>query len=197
MRIRRRQDDVVRADPDRVALLVDGVGTLHAFVRGARNGVADLALDPPVPAGFLDGRAATLVAIGDRRLEGVLELGWSRGHVRFLRSDVQRRAWTRAPVEHEALVITDRLDAMWRARTVDLSAGGALLGEAADLPLGAHLELLLQVEGDANVRAPGRVVRAPSERLRAIRFEALSHQERLRLARLVAVEHVRRINGEG
>jgi hypothetical protein len=194
---RRRHAEPPRTDPDRVDLLIAGVGNLVAIVRRAHDGVADLDLKPPIAAGFLDGRDATLVAMGDRRIEGVLEVGWARGHVRFIRRDIQRRAWTRASVEHPAVLLTERLDSIWRVRTVDLSAGGALVNDADTLPLGARLEVHVQVEEGDDVRAPGRVVRAPSPALRAVRFEALDDAERLRLARLVALEHVRRLGGDG
>jgi hypothetical protein len=177
-----------------VDLVVHGIGAFVAQVRHAQDGVADLDLLPAIPAGFLDGRPATMVAMGERRFQGTVELGWSLGHVRFVRKDVQRRAWTRAEIEHPAIILPDSLDGVWRTQTRDISAGGALLAHAEALPLGMKFELLIDVQDDdqGQLRAPGRVIRAPGAGLRAVRFEDVGPAERLRLARLVAVQHVKR-----
>jgi hypothetical protein len=191
--VRRRRSSV---DPDLVDLVVEDVGVLQARVRTAFEGIADLDLVPAAPAGFLDGCTATLVAAGGDRVDGTLEVGWTPGHVRFTRNGVaQRRLFTRVEVEREVLLVPDRLQAMWRATTHDLSAGGALLGNVSQLPLGARLELHLGLGADEELRARVRVIRTPGDALRVILFENLTEEQRTRLVRFVAEEHVRRLNG--
>ena len=194
MRLRRRQP---AADPDVISLEVDGVGPLPARVWRAAPGVADLELTAKVPTGALDGRDATMVVCTGTRLVGRLEVGWRPGHVRFLRDDVQRREFPRADLEVPALLLPDQLTGVWRTRTLDVGAGGVLVSEAGDVPLGARLDVLLDLhDDDETVRARGRVVRAPAAALRAVRFEALGDEERLRLQRIVALEQVRRLGGD-
>lgn len=167
-------------------------------VRSARSGVADLEMEPALVGG-LDGRGARLVAPGGKAVDGRLALGWGPGHVRFTRDGVQRRHFTRVAVSLPALLVPEHLDGMWRASVRDLSAGGVLVADADTLPLGARLDVQLDLaEPDAeaatstaSVWTPARVIRAPGSSLRAVRFEGADLRLQARIQRYVLLELIR------
>lgn len=184
-------------DPDRASLVVEDVGVFDVRVRHARNGVADLEMEPALVGG-LDGREARLIARGGQGVEGRLTLGWGPGHVRFTRDGLQRRVFTRVAVTLPALLVPGHLDAMWRAEARDLSAGGLLVADADALPLGARLDVQLELrdpepeDGEtSSVWAPARVVRAPGSNLRAVRFEGHDLRTQARIQRFVLLELIR------
>ncbi len=172
--LRRREPDP-RPDRDRVVLLVAGFGHLGGRVLAAHAGTADVELDERGISGALDGVEATLVSVGDARLEGRLEVGARPRHVRFVRTSTYRRLHERAHVGRELVLVPDRLEGLWRVRTRDLSVGGALVQDGTQLPLGARMRLELRLESAADpLRAGGRIIRAPSPSLRVVLFEQLS-----------------------
>lgn len=175
------------------------MGEYSARVRASSPGVAELVLDEPSHAGGLDGALAVLVAIGDREVDGHLEMGRGPGHVRFLVAGAEaahRREWARVAVERPALLVPERLNALWRARTRDLGVGGALLEGTEHVPLGARVELRIELGDEDEIWTPARIIRAPRADLRAIQFPGLSDGARRRLADFVALEHVRRLGGD-
>jgi hypothetical protein len=197
--VRRRRQSQNPVDPDAVSLVIEGVGPMSARVWRAAPGVADLEIPPGLPTGALDGREATMVVVTGKELEGRIEVGWRPGHVRFVREDVQRREHDRVEIVVPALLLPDQLTGMWRTETRDIGIGGVLLGDAGDVPLGARLDVLLDLPHEgagASVRARGQVVRAPGAALRAVRFEELADGERARLQRAVTLEQVRRLGGD-
>lgn len=175
-------------------LHVTGHPPLPVHVMRASEGVADLTplgRRPQLPP---DGSQAVLEAQGGRRVEGDV-VHMEGGALRFVRALPRRRVAVRAPITLPALLVPERLDGLWRSRTLDLSAGGALVADAESVPLGAKVTLVLDVEEDpADVEVNGQVVRAAGRSLRAIRFEAVRPGDRLRIARLVALEHLRRLS---
>lgn len=183
-------------DPERASLYVEDVGVFTVRVRTAHAGVADLDMDPALVGG-LDGREARLVAPTGGAVDGRLTLGWGPGHVRFTRAGIQRRHFTRVAVDLPALLVPERLDGMWRANLRDISAGGGLVADADTLPLGARLELQLDLEGEpgdevGTIWTPARVIRAPGSNLRAIRFEGADLRTQARIQRWVLLELIRR-----
>lgn len=181
------------SDADRALLLVDGVGALDVVVHRAKDGVADLEVLDRGATGGLDGVRAELVAKGEQRFAGRVHLSWAPGQIRFVRDGVQRRSYTRVRLHGEALLLTNRLDGVWRSHLRDLSAGGILVGDAEALPLGTLLEVQLALEDENDVLwLPGQVVRAPTRQVRAVRFQDLGPERRVRLQRFVALELIRR-----
>jgi hypothetical protein len=182
-------------DPSRASLYVEDVGVFDVRVRHAHAGVADLDMDPALVGG-LDGRDARLVAPGGGGIDGRLALGWAPGHVRFTRDGVQRRHFTRVEVDLPALLVPERLDGMWRASLRDISAGGGLVADADTLPLGARLEVQLELDDpdaeDGPLWTPGRVIRAPGSSLRVVRFEGADVRTKARIQRWVLLELIRR-----
>jgi hypothetical protein len=186
-----------KPDPDLVQLVIKGVGTVPARVRRALAGVADLEVGTNVPTGALDGREAVLIAATGIELDGSLEVGWQPGSLRFVRTGVQRREHVRTPVERPAVLVPEQLTGIWRAVTRDIGTGGTLVADVAGVPLGARMDVLLELGDDESaVRAEGRVIRAVGTSMRAVRFEALQAPDRLRLQRFIAVEQIRRISGD-
>lgn len=181
------------ADLDRVLLVVPGLGRFGGRVIAAHDGVAEVELDERGIGGGLDGVDATMVTVGDARLEGHLETGWRPRHVRFLRGGRQRRAHDRVALQRALVLVPDRLTELWRVRTRDLSVGGALVQDGSELPLGARMRLELALDSaDEPLRAGGRIIRAPSRSLRVVLFEQLSPGAADLVAREVAEERRRR-----
>ncbi len=176
-------------EQDKASLLVDGVGVLDVRVTFAHQGVADLDV-PAEVAASLDGCSARLIAGGGDSVKGTISLGWAPGHVRFTRAGLQRRVHTRVDIKLPALLVPEHFEGMWRAEVRDLSGGGALVADAQTLPLGARLDVQLAL-ADVELWTPARVIRAPAESLRAVRFELLSGEQRARLQRYVLLELIR------
>lgn len=208
--LRRQRPD----DAPRVRVLVDGGPQLEALLARAAPGAAELVLVGRAGAGarFLHRRRATLVDDAEgRRLDvTLLAVAGDGGRVR---DDVvhavslgpdrsgQRREHARITVVRPVTVVPEGLERGWlRARTRDLSAGGALVSGLADLDPGHRLRLLLDLadQHDTQVDVPATVVRVQQDGLRALDFGALRDGDRDRIARWIRrreLEQLRRLRG--
>jgi len=206
--LRRSRDDDA-GEPVRV--LVHGGPVLEARVTHAVAGAAELRVTggPQLAPRFLHRTAATIESAEAGRLDVTLLAIEHRGRVRddalhavWLPAEPQqRREHARIPAVRPVVLVSDELHhARLRGRTVDLSAGGALVGGVPELRPGDRLraEIDLTDQAPLQVQVPAIVVREAGPGLRALDWGPLRPGDRDRIARWVRrreIEALRRLRG--
>lgn len=100
----------------------------------------------------------------------------------------QRRTFHRVPVERPITLVPERFRVGWLdGRTLDLSAGGALVRGAERLREGDRMRVLLELAPDRIIDTSGRIVRIDDRGLAGVALHGLTAQEREGLARYVAL----------
>jgi hypothetical protein len=98
---------------------------------------------------------------------------------------MQRRDFARVRCAVRVAVLGAGAPAELGCRTVDLSAGGMLVEDAALLQLGDRVRWTVTIPGEGELEGTGAVVRATPFGHRAVRFAALPDHDDRRLARFV------------
>jgi PilZ domain len=177
--------------PPVVGVLV-AVRTVHGTIDGDRlDFVEQLVVATAAPAEPPRDTAA-VPALGPTTPTGVT---WTPGPD----ADAQRRSWVRVPASVPFTLRAVIADREWGVgRTVDLSAGGALVdGIDAGLP-GDRLRARIELPGlDEPVRAHVRVARVLGDGRRAMGVESIDARDRDRLAQFVAARQRELLRARG
>ena len=171
-------------------------GGWRLAVRATAPGTAtdELELVPVSGAAALPGGAARCPAAlewrsprGLVRREGELSVRDGRLVLRGPAEAVvmQRRDFARVRCAVRVAVLGAGAAGEIATRSVDLSAGGMLVEDAASLQIGDRVRWAVTVPGDGDLEGMGEVVRATPFGHRAVSFDALSDADDRRLARFV------------
>ena len=200
MRLLRRSEEEEKVATAK--LVVDGVGELEARVVDVNLTGTELQVIPESMAAVIGGRYTQLISADSTRSAGHLERLAAPGLVRFVRdkSSAVLREWTRVDVELDAFAILNDVPQTIRVKIKDLSAGGALLHDADELPLGRRFELVVPIEMEPDpikLRVPSRIIRAQDGGVRAVRFMEVEPEDRKVIQQFVLAQQIRRKRADG
>jgi hypothetical protein len=175
-------------------VVLDGGWRLAVRSTGTGTAADELDLAPVVGDAVLPGGAERCTAAlewrsprGLVRRDGELTVRDGRLVLRGPAEAVvmQRRDFARVRCAVRVAVVGPEAPAEIGTRTVDLSAGGMLVEDAALLRVGDRVRWAVTIPGDGELEGTGKVVRATPFGHRAVRFDALCDRDDRRLASFV------------